>query len=297
MLDSAGGARLFWQATFCLVLFAPPARAILFRNTKIELSGSRPSPTKAGCGTLNVEFGLLERLDNRPLAAKVRDSILRAILSQRFEGGRLPAEDELANMLNVSRTTIRTALHSLEQDGIITRRRALGTTVNQHVRPDLVALQQLAGFDWLLREKGHKVKVDVSWSREQVTPEISELFGAESHTEALLTEKLFFADGQLAIYIRDLVPWEEIARPPRGKISASLFDFSARHCRESIDHAIVEIEPAVKRDETTTNLAIAVGDPFARLHERHYGLDGRSMAFSVIDVDDKFIRFEVFRRQ
>jgi GntR family transcriptional regulator len=242
-------------------------------------------------------LAVLDRLDNRPLATKVRDAILEAILSQSFESGRLPSEDELASMLNVSRTTIRTALHSLEQDGIVTRRRALGTTVNQHVRPDLVALQQLAGFDWLLREKGHKVKVDVSWTRAPVTSDISLLFGSATDKEALLTEKLFFADGQLAIYIRDLVPWEEIDKPPRGKLSASLFEFSARHCREPIDHAIVEIEPAVKRSESTTKLAVAVGDPFARLHERHFAIDGRSVAYSVIDVDDKFIRFEVFRRQ
>jgi GntR family transcriptional regulator len=240
---------------------------------------------------------MLERLDNRPLAAQVRDKILQAILSQSFDEGRLPSEDELANMLNVSRTTIRTALHSLEQDGIITRRRALGTTVNQHVRPDLVALQQLAGFDWLLREKGHKVKVDVSWTREQITPEITQLFGTDAEGEGLLTEKLFFADGELAIYIRDLVPWGEIARPPRGKLSPSLFDFSARHLTEPIDHAIVEIEPAVKRDERTTRLAVTLGDPFARLHERHFAQGGRAIAHSVIDVDDKFIRFEVFRRQ
>ncbi len=239
----------------------------------------------------------LERLDNRPLAAKVRDTILQAILSQSFDGGRLPSEDELASMVNVSRTTIRTALHSLEQDGIITRRRALGTTVNQHVRPDLVALQQLAGFDWLLRQKGHEVRVDVSWAREPVSTELSQLFGSAPHEEGMLTEKLFFADGQLAIYIRDLVPWEEIAKPPRGKLSPSLFDFSARHCREPIDHAIVEIEPAIKRDQQTTKLAVAIGDPFARLHERHFTVDGRSIAYSVIDVDDKFVRFEVFRRQ
>ena len=163
---------------------------------------------------------MLERVDNRPLAAKVRDTILQAILSQSFDGGRLPSEDELANMVNVSRTTIRTALHSLEQDGIITRRRALGTTVNEHVRPDLVALQQLAGFDWLLREKGHEVKVDVSWARGPVTPELSQLFGSPPHDEALLTEKLFFAGGQLAIYVRDLVLWEEIAKPPRGEAPA-----------------------------------------------------------------------------
>jgi GntR family transcriptional regulator len=240
---------------------------------------------------------MLERLENRPLAVKVRDAILEAILEQRFDGGRLPSEDELASMLNVSRTTIRTALHSLEQDGIITRRRALGTTVNQHVAPDLVALQRLVGFDWLLHEKGHQVEVDVSWSKDSVDGDASQLFGYDGGGECLLTEKLFVADGELAIYVRDLVPWQEVSRPPRGRLSASLFDFSARHMRQPIDHAIVEIEPAVKRNEATTKLTLAVGEPFARLHERHFSLDGQPIAYSVVDVDDKFIRFEVFRRQ
>lgn len=240
---------------------------------------------------------MLERLENRPLAVKARDTILEAILNQSFDRGRLPSEDELASMLNVSRTTIRTALHSLEQDGIITRRRALGTTVNQHIRPDLVALQRLAGFDWLLREKGHRVDVDVTWNRGPVTDELRKLFGCEDTGECLLTEKLFFADGVLAIYIRDLVPWEEISKPPRGKVSPSLFEFSARHLRASIDHAMVEIEPAVKRNDEATKLTVAVGEPFARLHERHFSVDDRPIAYSVIDVDDKFIRFEVFRRQ
>jgi GntR family transcriptional regulator len=240
---------------------------------------------------------MLERLENRPLAVKVRDTILQAILDERFDNGRLPSEDELASMLNVSRTTIRTALHSLEQDGIITRRRALGTTVNKHVAPDLVALQRLAGFDWLLHEKGHDVDVDVSWHRSALTDELRGLFGCDATGDCLLTEKLFSADGELAIYVRDLVPWDEISRAPRGKVSASLFEFSARHLRHAIDHAIVEIEPAVKRNNETTRLTLARGEPFARLHERHFSVDGRPIAYSLIDVDDKFIRFEVFRRQ
>lgn len=240
---------------------------------------------------------MLERLENRPLAVKVRDAILEAILDQRFDGGRLPSEDELATMLNVSRTTIRTALHSLEQDGIVTRRRALGTTVNQHIAPDLVALQRLVGFDWLLQEKGHKVEVDVSWNKESVDAPKAKLFGWDGEGECLLTEKLFMADGELAIWVRDLVPWDEVTVRPRGRLSASLFEFSARYMRQPIDHAIVEIQPAVKRSQEMTKLTVPVGEPFARLHERHFSLEGAPVAYSLVDVDDKFVRFEVFRRQ
>ncbi len=53
----------------------------------------------------------------------------------------------------------------------------------------------------------------------------------------------------------------------------------------------------MKRDDDSTKLTVPIGEPFARLHESHFSSDERPMAHSVIDVDDKFVRFEVFRRQ
>src|SRR5918998_6482347 len=104
----------------------------------------------------------MAKTDNMPLAERARGLILQAILDKRFNE-RLPSEEALADMLDVSRTTIRSALQGLEQDGIITRRRALGTTINAHVRPSTLALQRLLGFDGLLRERGHDVRTQVSW--------------------------------------------------------------------------------------------------------------------------------------
>jgi GntR family transcriptional regulator len=57
------------------------------------------------------------------------------------------------------------------------------------------------------------------------------------------------------------------------------------------------VVPVAKRDGGMTKLGVATGEPFARLLERHYSSDGRPIAYSVIDVDDRYIRFEVFRRR
>jgi hypothetical protein len=59
----------------------------------------------------------------------------------------------------------------------------------------------------------------------------------------------------------------------------------------------VEIVPLVKRRGVTTKLEVPSGTPFLRLHERHYSRVGKAIAFSVLDVDDSFIRFEVFRHK
>lgn len=239
---------------------------------------------------------ILQGLQNAPLAERAREAILDAILAKRFGGGRLPSEDELARMLNVSRTTIRTALHGLEQDGIITRRRAVGTTVNAHVGPAMLGLQRLVGFDWLLREKGHRVDVEVSSHTGPATEEAAEALSIAPGAECCVLEKLYRADGELAISVRDYVPLDTLHTPPDGDIPPSLFEFSARFARQPIDHALVQIAPVVKRDEDSTRLQIPVGDPFTRLHERHVSAAGEVVAYSVIDVDDNFIRFEVFRR-
>jgi GntR family transcriptional regulator len=238
-----------------------------------------------------------KQLENTPLADRAREAILQAILEKRFDTGRLPSEDELGRMLNVSRTTIRTALQGLERDGIITRRRAIGTRINRHVGPPTLALQRLVGFDWLLKEKGHKIKVDISWKRAAPPADLAEVFELGADEEYLMTEKLYFADGDPAIYVRDIVSWAELKSEPDSQPPASLFEFSKLYLRRPIDHAVVELAPMVKRDADTTKLETDVGEPFMRLYERHYSRNGEPTAFSVIDADDDFIRFEVFRRE
>lgn len=238
----------------------------------------------------------VQQLENTPLAERARTAILKAILEKRFEH-RLPSEDDLAEMLNVSRTTIRTALQRLEQDGIVSRRRAIGTTINAHVAPANLALQRLVGFDRLLEEKGHDVKIDLSWARGSAPPDVTEVFDMADPNDYCITRKDYYADGRLAIHIRDYIPWSELKTSRlRDPIPASMFDFSRRYMRKPIDNAVVKIVPMVNRGKKTTTLRLSQGEPFARLHETHYAVGGQPVAYSVIDEDPKYIQLEVFRR-
>lgn len=241
--------------------------------------------------------GGIARIDNVPLTERAREAILEGILEKRFNE-RLPSEDALAEMLNVSRTTIRTALQSLEQDGVVTRKRAIGTTINAHVRPSTLALQRMVGFDGLLREKNYEVDVEVEWRRGEPGRELAEPFGIGPDQDSLIAEKSYFADGSLAIYIRDVIPWTNFKSGGfEGEVPASIFDFSARDWHQRVDHAVAEILPMIKRKTTTTALRLRRDEPFTRLHERHYGGRGDLLAASVVDVDNGFFHFEVFRRR
>ena len=238
----------------------------------------------------------VERLENAPLADRARTAILQAIMDKQFLG-RLPSEEVLADMLDVSRTTIRSALQSLEQDGIITRKRALGTTINAHVRPSTLALQRLVGFDGLLREKGYKVRTTVKWRWGEPPADIAEEFPLSAGEDCLLTEKSYYAGNELAIWIRDAVPRSHIKREDfEEPLPASLFEFTSVYGTRKVDHAVVEIVAMTKRDDGGTKLNLDACQPYTRLHETHYSNSGQPIAFSVIDVDNAFITFLVFRR-
>jgi GntR family transcriptional regulator len=238
----------------------------------------------------------VEQLDNRLLAARARAEILQAIFDGRF-GDKLPNEDRLAEMLNVSRTTVRTALQGLERDGVVTRRRAIGTIVNRHVSRSSLALQRLTGFDWLLQERGHDVEVEVTASWATASDEAAELLRLAPGAEYFRIEKRYRADGDLALVILDAVAREQFVLPETPEhVPPSLFAFSEAYCRRAIHHAVVEIVPMLKSAEAT-RLDLADGRPFIRLHETHYTSRGDPVAFSVIDVDDRFITLEVVRTQ
>lgn len=238
----------------------------------------------------------LRQLDTRLLAMRARTAILRAIFAGNFES-KLPNEDRLAEMLNVSRTTVRTALQGLERDGVVTRQRAIGTIINPHVRPSSLTLQRLIGFDALLTERGYAVDVAVTTRWGEASDELAEVFAIEPGTDCLLIEKSYRADDTLALVILDAVLRSEIVAPDAIEhVDASLFTFSQGHCRMPIHHAVVKLVPMVQR-AGVTRLEMSSGTPFLRLHETHYSRRSDPVAFSIIDFDDRFVQLEVVRTQ
>lgn len=90
----------------------------------------------------------LQRLrDPRPLAVQVYDQIYKAIHSDSGSlKGEIPTETALTDLLGVSRTTVRTALALLEEDGLLARgpgrRRYVVDSSEQQVSP-IPTLEQL----------------------------------------------------------------------------------------------------------------------------------------------------------
>ncbi len=96
------------------------------------------------------------------------------------QGDRLPPENEVATMLGVSRGTLRSALHRLEERGEIVRRQGSGTFVGRTTVPPALGerLERLEPYSSLAERRGLTLSsADLRLQRRAVGAEVGEALG------------------------------------------------------------------------------------------------------------------------
>lgn len=239
----------------------------------------------------------MEPIGQRSLAATAREAIIDAIVKDRFDGGRIPPETELAEILGVSRTTVRAALQSLQDAGVIVRTRGRGTVVRAHAKPSALALQRLVSFPTMLEESGLRATMETDWRLTLDIPEdVRETLSISNDAECYEWNVLFRADGRPAIAIRHLFPSDYVAKElPDDLDLPDWFAFSELYGRVPIDHAAVDIRAVNADAETAMHLDVTEGSAVLVLLETHYSVQDRPLAFSRIAVNDSIVGFRVLR--
>jgi len=101
-----------------------------------------------------------------PLHAQVESLLRELIQKEEYQNGKLlPGETEIARRLGVSRNTVREAMKRLVQEGLIKRKKGVGSRVN----PDTVrtGLRAWSSFTREMERKGMNVRTlekDVYWT-------------------------------------------------------------------------------------------------------------------------------------
>ncbi|MFH1927041.1 MAG: FadR/GntR family transcriptional regulator [Chloroflexota bacterium] len=119
-------------------------------------------------------------LKRKHLHEQIADSIQDLIASNQLQPGKqLPSERDLANRLGVSRNTVREAIRSLEQRGLLMMRPGSGTFVTE-VAPEVVAdsIERYFAFSSCSHE-------DLVKLREILEPEVAALAAEHSTSEDL----------------------------------------------------------------------------------------------------------------
>ncbi len=210
------------------------------------------------------------------LGDQVRDHLRIRILSHEWEAGaKIPGEFELSDQYNVARVTIRTALRSLETQGLIDIRHGSGAYIADFGDSVRAGLQELRSITQTIREMGHKAEMITRTSevRKPTPTEASDLQISEDN-EVLYIERAITADGNVVAFSYDTFNIEELSpnvikKISTGSVFAALDSIRKHPVRARAEiHAISSKEIGWGRDRPRSGL-------YLLLRQVHYLRNGK----------------------
>ncbi|HEY4155223.1 MAG TPA: GntR family transcriptional regulator [Puia sp.] len=154
-----------------------------------------------------------------PLHVQVEELLRKMAAAPEFRGGAfLPKEVELANRLGVSRNTIRQATNKLQNEGLLTRKKGVGTKVAKK-KPLATGLDHWYSFTQEMREKGIQVvnlELRIAWV--SIDKKIADFFNIPGNTKVLKLSKLKGTAGDPIVY------FESYFHPRTGVTENDEFD-------------------------------------------------------------------------
>jgi GntR family transcriptional regulator len=237
-------------------------------------------------------------IETQPLVEQARAALLEAIGADRFPGGRLPPEAQLAELLGISRGTLRAALQSLSADGLVSRRRRHGTHVNLHVLHSSMQLNRLVPFARLIEQSGYRASTDAQVSRRaRANEHQAAQLGLEAREPVLIVRRLLRADRTPVITVTDVIAESRLTVAADAIVAAeTTFDFLEANAGTVVDYATSEVVPRVATAVRPEGLDLRRGTPFIELHEVHFDRDHERIAMSVVCVVDRLVRLSMLRR-
>lgn len=133
---------------------------------------------------------VLNRESGTPLHAQAEKVLRKLIESDEYKSGKLlPKEVELSKQLHISRNTLRQATTKLVNEGLLERKKGVGTRVAR--KGISVGVKNWLSFSQEMKMLGIEVKnYELHLSFKQANSEIANFFGVEEGTRCLVLERL-----------------------------------------------------------------------------------------------------------
>ncbi|MDQ3691697.1 MAG: GntR family transcriptional regulator [Chloroflexota bacterium] len=184
---------------------------------------------------------------------------LRNLINERQRMGawKLPPETDLSHQMAVSRSKLREALSRLEAEGLISRRRRAGTTINwgpSSVRYPASVILALSEF---LTESGIPYSVrELLVRRGGVDEEVASVFDLPQGTEFYDIARIYDIDGHAAAYVQHYLPTELDGHA----INIESFNDAVVTFLEQVEHiALQDVESTVTIEQATADVAPKLG--------------------------------------
>ena len=203
---------------------------------------------------------------------KLREEI---ISGERAYGSRMPTELELSEQFAVSRITARRALDELADQGLVERRRRIGTTVvfRSPVKPIQGNIEQ--ALDSLL-SFGMSTKVSLlEFDRIKATAPIDEILEVPPQSDVLRVVRVRWLEGQPVGHFVTFIPAPLGRKMTKSKLSSTPMLKLLEDAGVQIGSARQTVSATLADAALASALQVDVGSPILRVSRTVLDVDGR----------------------
>ncbi|MBE3582301.1 MAG: GntR family transcriptional regulator [Thermoanaerobacteraceae bacterium] len=187
------------------------------------------------------------KLDRSTLRSQAAEILFNMIKERKFPGNRLPAEEELARRMGVSRATVREALYSLVQLGVITKRQGKGNFCHPTIANLSARLDISTDFLELLRAEGKEARVvHRNLAFTAGTAEARKYLALGEGEEVVRFDRLYYQDGRPAILAEIEIPRNRFKElPSGGEAHPTLKEFYEHYCEGELVKMIIRMKSRI----------------------------------------------------
>lgn len=237
---------------------------------------------------------------SRPRYVQIEESLHALLETGGYRpGDKLPPEPELAQQLGVSRATLREALRSFEQQGIISRRQGVGTFVN--LRPPYVesGLESLESIEMLLGSRGFQpLFLRRSVGAEAALPKAAQRLGISEGEALTVVTSTVGVDAVPVAYLLEVAP-VSVVQPETARTSSTSLLHHLLTDGDASDtaYAVAHIAPVHGTEAICTALGVSAQTPLFFIEQTVYSGANQPRFYSRNYYIPSFFDFHVIRKR
>lgn len=236
---------------------------------------------------------MIERIDLKTQTKRALRTYIHTLPS---EQNKLPREEELCDLIGVSRVTLRSALDELASEGVVLRRQGKGTFVNRAGLGIQAVFNPAQHFSEVIANSGYIPRIEpLGWTLEPVSDEFARAFSIPKDVDGIRMRKLFYADDRPCVYCEDLLPADIWQDAPIPNNSESLFQ--SLYVRTGRKAAWDKVEIAVCSSQSKAELECFGEKPLLLLKSLIFNNEDQPMFYAWEYIDTDLLSLSQIRRR
>lgn len=209
----------------------------------------------------------------KPIYIQIHNQIREMIEQEKWKvGERIPSERDLAKTFQVSRMTLRQAVQTLVDEGILERRVGSGTYVSsQKVQEKMTGIESFT--ETILSQGRTPTSRTISYHVKPASSSEAERLRLKDETLVLRMERIRYADGQPICFEVATIPYHFVSSLGKEEITVSLYKTLEEKQHLKVGKAEQTVTAMLASEQTAEFLDIKRGDPILRLKQITYSTE------------------------